>query len=126
MPQRLKGFLVVLMLFLFQDKTEGQMAGISQPKEWRHVRFIQPDFGFLFTGKPTTPEATSSFQISRAAPAFPVSKIFSIAGYTDQLGFFCRQELAIQKLTSLPLFFRLGSLEYVNWIEQKPNAVRNW
>lgn len=43
--------------------------------------------------------------------------------YSSRLGFFCRQELKIEKLITIPLLFRLGSIDYVNWIERKPNAV---
>jgi hypothetical protein len=49
---------------------------------------------------------------------------FSPLYYCNHLGFFCQKELQIQKITSLPLFFRLGSMDYVNYMEQKPNAVK--
>ena len=42
--------------------------------------------------------------------------------YTQNLGFFCKKEIQLQKLTSTNLFIRLGSKEYVDYLEQKPNA----
>ena len=39
--------------------------------------------------------------------------------YTQHLSFFCQKELQIQKVTGLPLFIRLGTKEYVDYLEQK-------
>src|SRR5580658_6504192 len=36
--------------------------------------------------------------------------------YTQHLGFFCRQELKMQEV-HVPVTFRLGSMDYCNWLE---------
>ncbi|MGH2647067.1 MAG: hypothetical protein ACRDE8_05840 [Ginsengibacter sp.] len=45
----------------------------------------------------------------------PVSENFSTCTY----GFFCREELKIEKVTKIPVRFRLGSLEQCNYYEGK-------
>jgi hypothetical protein len=42
--------------------------------------------------------------------------------YVNNLGFFCRQEIKLQAVTSLPLVFRLGSVQYCDRMEGKKNA----
>ena len=45
--------------------------------------------------------------------------------YNQQLSFVCKKEVQLQKLISLPVFIRLGSKDYVDYLEKKPNAVGN-
>jgi hypothetical protein len=50
--------------------------------------------------------------------------VLSPSFYSERLSFFCRKELNLEKTTFVALRFRLGSLAYVNYLEQKPNAIK--
>ncbi|OIR12747.1 hypothetical protein GALL_58140 [mine drainage metagenome] len=44
--------------------------------------------------------------------------------YFNNIGFFCKKEILFEKATKIPLRFRLGSIEYTDYLEQKPNAIK--
>lgn len=43
--------------------------------------------------------------------------------YSSQLSFFCKNELLMEKATNIAFRFRLGSQDYVDYLEQKPNST---
>jgi hypothetical protein len=51
----------------------------------------------------------------------PVSNIPSNF-YCTNLGFFCKQEIKIENAVKIPLKFRLGSVQYCDWMEGKKGA----
>jgi hypothetical protein len=62
---------------------------------------------------------------SPAKDSMGVSKSLMIVPqnyYTTHLSFFCKKEVQLQKRTTLNVFVRLGSKDYVDYLEQKPNA----
>lgn len=50
--------------------------------------------------------------------------VFQKVNPQPSLSFFCRKEWQFEKATSIPLRIRLGSLEYTDYLERKPNALR--
>ena len=42
--------------------------------------------------------------------------------FTQNFGFFCKKELQLEKVTKVPFKFRLGSVQYCDWMEGKKSA----
>ena len=71
------------------------------------------------------------FKAGAQLHARPDSAAFPVVGkllplpqnfYTQHLSFFCKKEDQLQRRTGLNLYLRLGSKQYVDWMERKPNA----
>ncbi len=42
--------------------------------------------------------------------------------YCTQLGFFCQKEIQIESAIKIPFKFRLGNVQYCDWLEGKRSA----
>lgn len=120
LAQRQISFVVVLFL-MFSGKIFGQenMADISTPKLSKTATYI--------TKMPYKTTFVSKYFLNdeSAGSGKPIIslKIISPSFYSCNLGFICKKELQLEKVVVVPFRFRLGSLAYVNYLEQKPNAV---
>ena len=126
--QRKKSFVVVWSMLVIISGTRAQTA-FSGPTllaikmdaarlailEWRPLDLNKLlDRGKLLQNDP---------RANRPHPALlpPITATSSLAEnyYTCHFGFFCKKELEFEKMTRIPLRFRLGSLEQVNALEGK-------
>lgn len=69
---------------------------------------------------------TGQKQVTHAKPVVYIGplipSIIAADFYTRNFGFFCKKELQFEKATKIPLRFRLGSLQYNNYLEGKINS----
>jgi hypothetical protein len=57
----------------------------------------------------------------------PISiKTIPAQHYVQTMPFFCQKERLLQQKTGLNIYLRLGTKEYVDYLEQKPNARRQF
>ena len=128
MRERVFIFLVVLLLrfngeIFAQTERPFALSGESifdtksQKSGWSYFRK-----NYLYS----LPQAELS--IAKASSTFHLSVIdgnrwtFGITPHA--IGFFCQKELQLDKITPIPIRFRLGSMNYVDYMEQKPNAIK--
>lgn len=53
---------------------------------------------------------------------YTTQKVLSPNFYVKNLGFFCKQELKFEAATGIPFKFRLGSVQYCDWMEGKQQS----
>lgn len=132
MPERIFSFLVVLILLCCSD-IFGQHKNVENFCKNAAVKPFseRPAGGLTYSlkfSKNYLPPSNSlpdggTYKLPQTiALATP---IFSQNAFNkEELSFFCQKEWQFEKATSVPLRVRLGSLEYTNYLEQKPNALR--
>jgi hypothetical protein len=118
---------LIMLFFILSNISYAQynFKQFSSPKK-NPLKLFSPDFS-------THVEEIykiSFFQKALSKKALPVFSFNQNAAYqngnipaslaTCDYGFFCRQELKIEKATGLPIHVRLGSLEQCNYYEGKP------
>jgi hypothetical protein len=82
------------------------------------VSVVSSNHHFISKNKTSASDSVSIVQLQQLSKSINFSTIpgdFSTCNY----GFFCRQELKIEKATKLPIRIRLGSLQQCNYYEGK-------
>jgi hypothetical protein len=124
MPQRVFSFIVVLVLFfngeIFAQKFQ-RNDSLNSPfcgnSSYCHNNVNNNVYNSLIRHSVISPLVGIQMNL-------PLSNPVPLNFYSQHLSFFCEQELKLEKITSVPFRFRLGSLDYVNYLEQKPNAIK--
>lgn len=133
MPERFF-FLVVVQILLFPGESPGQQIPLGKilknvPTEAFSHLMLKKKIGVLKFSKNFSYPGSNrkiSNRFNLQASQMPSLKISPFQNHFDvqKLSFFCQKEWQFEKATSIPLRFRLGSLAYSDYLEQKPNATK--
>jgi hypothetical protein len=151
MPQRPKYFLVVLLLMfakenfaqeiIYERIIDGNFAGPVYLYRAKNIS-LKPSFeSFMNRDNIVSSENVkytsiirmvswrnleNSFKNYNSTTSISPSIYFNLLSSSSYkpVALFCIAEDKFEKQTSIPLRLRLGSLEYTNYLEQKPNAVK--
>lgn len=125
MRQRHFYFVVVLILF-FNVEIFSQEKCIKLPINYNTLANFEFEnvTKLDWTGKDSIPMLRKQGCDSATNKLKQSLFVLSPSFYSNHLSFFCNNELKLEKITSVPFRFRLGSLDYVNYLEQKPNALK--
>jgi hypothetical protein len=119
MWQRFFSFLVVCLLMFYGEIFAQEKQQITHNLSFRKGGMKNYDCWGSSGWKP----GWSSVD-AKQPPTYFTIKPLPVSFYSDHLGIICRKELQLDKITPMPFRFRLGSLDYVNWMERKPNAIK--
>ena len=118
-------FLIFCMIFVAggvfsqkrDEKPPFERYSYYKNPAFRSISVMKGITGFpVLSGKKKFP---ANFIISKPA----TFSMISADHYPQHFGFFCKKELQFEKASKIPLRFRLGSLPYNDYLEQKPNAI---
>jgi hypothetical protein len=120
MRERRFYFLVVL-IFLFNGEIFAQEKNVENLARRRADFMLGREFG---KEKKEGVKALlrQGSMLSEQPVPFTLKSVFLLQPNIPT-SFFCKKEWEFEKATSIPLRFRLGSLEYTDYLEKKPNAM---
>jgi len=72
--------------------------------------------------KPCTTSGKDSAAVNAVPRLYNLNMPVAPDHYTSGFGFFCKQELKLEKI-NVPLKFRVGNPEDCNYLESKPHAT---